>query len=98
MFRVSPHRHRLLGAMIRLEAGGGAALNLMPAEARTIALALDAVREGRSTEGRISLSPLGDDGHFEALAEPDGLRIGADLLDWEAARTLAAALTKAAEA
>jgi hypothetical protein len=97
MIQVTTFRHPALGSMVRLEAGAMPPLRLMPAEAVTIARALDAVRQGRSAERTIYLSPMADDGEFLAEVEADGLRLGDRRLDWESVRGLAERLIAAGE-
>lgn len=92
MIDVTAFRHPALGPMIRLEIPPHSALRLLPAEAATIARALNAVREGRSAEHQIYLSPMADDGEFLADVEEGGLRLGGSLLDWNSVEDLATRL------
>ena len=96
MIRVTATRHRALGMMVRLETDALPPLQLTPQEAVTIARALDAVRDGRSAEPQIYLSPIGDDGEFLATAEADGLRLGSLFLDWAEVGDLARQLSSTA--
>lgn len=93
MFQITPIRHRALGPLLRLDGAGPVPLDLTPQEAQTIAHALEAVRDGRSREPQIFLSPIASDGEFLAQVEADGVRLGGVLLPWpqvgELARQLA---------
>jgi hypothetical protein len=94
MFTVSRREHFALGPMWRLEAGA-LRLDLTPAEASTVSRALKAVREGRSLETEIYLSPVASDGAFSAIVKPDGVALaGAGDLDWPSVERLAEALAK----
>jgi hypothetical protein len=95
MISISPLSHPALGPLLRLEAEGLPPLRLMPAEAATIARALDAVRHGRSAERTIYLSPMADDGEFLAEVEGDGLRLAGIRLGWDEVEDLAARLAAA---
>ena len=88
--------HPALGPLVRVESLAARPLALTPQEAATIARALDAVREGRSRETEIYLSPIAADDAFQALVEADGVRIGERRLDWEATAAFAADLAAAA--
>ncbi|MBI3446226.1 MAG: hypothetical protein HY055_12920 [Magnetospirillum sp.] len=94
MIQVAAATHRALGRLVRLETAPLPPLLLTPQEAGILARALDGVRQGRSSETSIYLSPIADDGEFQATAEQDGMRLGASLfLDWEMIRDLAARLS-----
>ncbi|PWV58620.1 hypothetical protein [Plasticicumulans acidivorans] len=100
VFSVEPVVHRALGPLRRLRVGDFVDLRLTPQEASTLALALHAVREGRSAERQLFLSPIASDGHFNGIVGPDGLTITcvqgqqqADVwLDWGSVESLALAL------
>lgn len=96
MPQISVLRHPALGRLIRLEGVAAAPLSLTPQEAATIARALSAVREGRSSEREIYLSPIASDASFQALVEAEGLRCGERFLHWAMAERLAAQLLEAA--
>lgn len=85
-FCVTRVSHRALGPQVHLEIEPGLSLRLMPAEAKSLALALSAVAQGRSPEREIFMSPLGSDGYFTGKVETQGLRVDAVeptiLLSW----------------
>jgi hypothetical protein len=98
VFSVDSLTHRALGPLLRLTAPG-LALRLTPREARTLALALRAVAEGRSAERDIFMSPIASDGYFVGRADDGGLAVeagaGALALPWPAVTRLADALVRA---
>lgn len=96
-YRLAVVRHRALGRMLRLYLADDLfVLDLTAQEAHTLALALAAVREGRSPEREIYLSPIACDRPFICRVIGPGLAIdmgsGELRLDWEQAGRLAAAL------
>jgi hypothetical protein len=96
MIQVTPIRHRALGPLLRLDGAGPVPLELTPQEAQTIARALEAVRDGRSRETQIFLSPIASDGEFQAQVEADGIRLGDVLLPWPQVGELARLLAEGA--
>ena len=91
--------HRMLGPMVRLTVVEGYSFNLTFQEARTMARALAAVKDGRSSVDEVYLSPIGSDGDFYAKVCPDGLVIEARnpplVLDWSEVGAIAGALAAA---
>ncbi|OAN47981.1 hypothetical protein A6A04_04260 [Paramagnetospirillum marisnigri] len=98
MIQASTFRHRALGTLIRLQADGSPALDLLPREAGTIALALLALSDGRSAESEIYLSPMASDHALHATASHGGIRLGDQFLDWDQVRQLATLLADSAKA
>ena len=98
-FSVDSLTHRALGPLLRLTAPG-LDLRLTPQEARTLALALRAVAEGRSAEREIFMSPIASNGYFVGRVEASGLAVetsdGLLTLDWPVTMRLAEALASAA--
>lgn len=95
---VATTTHPGLGRLVTLSGLSARPLKLTPREASTIAAALAAVRDGRSTVPDVYLSPIACDDEFHALVEPDGLRCGDRLLPWDVVAELSAALeARAAE-
>jgi hypothetical protein len=92
--------HRALGRMVRLTVVAGYGFNLTFQEARTLARALAAVKDKRSSVDEVYLSPIGSDGDFHAKVSPDGLVIDATnpplVLDWSDVGAIADALAAAA--
>jgi len=92
--------HRALGPMVRLTVVDGYGFNLTFQEARTLARALAAVKDKRSSVDEVYLSPIGSDGDFHAKVRPDGLVIEAMnpplALDWSEVGAIADALGAAA--
>lgn len=95
MILVTPVTHPALGPALRLTGLSISPLILSRQEAQTIAAALRAVRDGRSRETEIYLSPIASDGDFQALVEADGVRCHGQKLDWAAVDKLAADLVPA---
>ena len=93
-FSIAPASHRALGSLLRLSIGNAPALLLTPNEAAILSRALSAVREARSAERIIFLSPIASDGDFTATVEGDGIRIGEaeHWLAWPEVERLALAL------
>lgn len=96
MPQVTSVVHPALGQMIRLDGTGAPPLRLTPAEARTIALALRAIRDGRAAEQEIFLSPIASDDVFAAQVGPDGVRCPR-ALDWDQVEHLAGRLLAMAD-
>jgi hypothetical protein len=92
--------HRALGPMVRLMVAEGYGFNLTFQEARTLARALLAVKDKRSSVDEVYLSPIGSDADFHAKVRPDGLVIEATnpplVLEWSEVGAIAAALAAAA--
>jgi hypothetical protein len=92
--------HRVLGRMVRLMVADGFCVNLTFQEARTLARALAAVKDKRSSVDEVYLSPIGSDGDFHAKVSPDGLVIDATnpplVLDWSEVGVIADALAATA--
>ncbi len=97
---VTVFTHRALGAMVRLTIADGYRFNLTFQEARTLARALAAVKDGRSAVEEVYLSPMGSDGEFHVKVRPDGLIVEALnpplMLDWSDVGAIADALAAAA--
>lgn len=93
---VAAAQHRFLGAMVRLSLPGGASALLTRDEAATIARALAAVRDGRSRERTIYLSPIASDHAVTATVWFDGVTLAIGPaehpLDWSGVDEAAAAL------
>ena len=102
LFEVTDTTHRALGRLVVLQLGEALSLRLTPVEAHTLALAMVAVRDGRSAETELFLCPIASDAIFLAQVVGDGLRVetpaGAYPLGWAAVGELAAALSPAAMA
>ena|SRR6185369_11292061 len=98
-FSVDSLTHRALGPLLRLTAPG-LDLCLTPQEARTLALALRAVAEGRSTEREIFMSPMASNDYFVGRVQAWGLVVEASHgplpLEWPAAIRLADGLASTA--
>ena len=88
--------HRALGPMVRLTVADGYRFNLTFQEAQTLARALAAVKDKRSSVDEVYLSPIGSDGDFHAKVRADGLVIDAMtpplVLDWSTVGAIADAL------
>ncbi|HMV64369.1 MAG TPA: hypothetical protein PLN96_13880 [Zoogloea sp.] len=98
-FAVTQTVHRALGPLVVLEVGA-LKVRLTPREAHTLALALFAVRDGRSAETELFMSPIASDGIFVAPVGSDGIAVetsaGPVALDWQAVGELGAQLSPAA--
>jgi hypothetical protein len=96
LFRVDSLTHRALGPLKALTVASSPALRLTPQEAATLSLALAAVRDGRSPEREIFLSPIASDHYFCAHVGPTGIAVetpaGLQSLAWEAVSDLIAQL------
>ena len=73
--QVNHSAHRALGRLIRLTLDGDIRLDFTPEEAATVSRALTAVREGRSTEREIYMSPIASDHEFSGVVLADGVRV-----------------------
>jgi hypothetical protein len=73
--QVKQSAHRAFGRLIRLTLDSYIRLDLTPAEAATVSRALTAVREGRSIEREIYMSPIASDHEFAGTVLPHGVRI-----------------------
>ena len=101
-FTVTDTTHRALGPLRVLKLGETLTVRLTPVEAHTLALALFAVKDGRSAETELFMSPLASDALFVAPVGPDGIAVetpdGPLALGWEDVAALAATLSPAAAA
>lgn len=101
-FSVTDATHRALGRLVVLRLGEALTLRLTPVEAHTLALAMVAVRDGRSAETELFLCPIASNAIFVAQVSRDGLQVetptGAYPLGWADVSALAAALSPAAVA
>ena len=91
--QVRQSAHRSFGQLIRLTLDTDTRLDFTVEEAATVSRALTAVREGRSVEREIYMSPIASDYEFSGTVLPHGLRIavaGTALdLDWDGVDRLA---------
>ncbi len=105
--QVTQTSHRALGPMRLLELGWSTAaharspaalsLRLLPQEAHTLGLALQAVAEGRSPERELFMSPMASNGLFVGHVDTQGVAVELATdpglpLDWPQVRRLAALL------
>lgn len=92
--------HRGLGELLRLTVPDGRSFDLTPQEARTVARALAAVRDGKSKVDEIYMSSIASDRDFSAKVTPDGVLLeGSEPalpLDWPEVGAIAAALAELA--
>lgn len=99
-FSVTDTTHRALGRLLVLRLGDALKVRLTPIEAHTLALAMFAVRDGRSPEKELFMCPIASDPIFVAKVEADGLQVdtpaGAWPLGWLDVGALATALSPAA--
>ena len=99
-FSVTDTTHRGLGRLLVLRLGDALKVRLTPIEAHTLALAMFAVRDGRSPEKELFMCPIASDPIFVARVETDGLQVetpaGGYPLGWLDVGALAAALSPAA--
>ncbi len=93
---VSSFTHRGLGAMLRLSLAEGVSFDLTFEEARTLARAMKAVAERKSTVDEIYMSPIASDRDFVAKVTTEGLTLEAASpplrLAWPEVGAIAAAL------
>lgn len=93
---VARFSHRGLGAMVRLTLVDGLSFDLTLPEARILARALKAVREGKSSVDEVYMSPIASDADFSAKVAPDGLLLQARepplRLGWPQVGAIAASL------
>lgn len=91
--QVRQTAHRAFGQLIRLTLDTDTHLDFTAEEAATVSRALIAVREGRSAEPDIYMSPIASDHEFSGSVLPHGIRIavaGASVdLDWNSVDQLA---------
>jgi hypothetical protein len=91
--QVTQSVHRAFGRLIRLTLDTNIRLDFTAEEAATVSRALTAVREGRSAEREIYMSPIASDHEFSGTVLPHGIRIaiaGTTLdLDWDGVDRLA---------
>lgn len=99
-FAVSETTHRALGRLLILKVGDTLTVRLTPHEAHTLALAMVAVRDGKSAETELFMSPIASDAIFVAPVGTDGIAVetpgGVLPLDWNTVGQLAGALSPAA--
>jgi hypothetical protein len=74
-FQVLQCDHRAFGRLIRLSLDGDTRLDFTPEEAATVSRALTAVREGRSMEREIYMSPIASDHEFSGAVLTEGVRV-----------------------
>jgi hypothetical protein len=74
-FQVLQCDHRAFGRLIRLSLDGDTRLDFTPEEAATVSRALTAVREGRSLEREIYMSPIASDHEFSGAVLTEGVRV-----------------------
>jgi len=90
--------HRALGAMLHVTVADVLSFDLTPEEARTLARALAAVRDGNSSVDEIYMSPIASDRDFSAKVTPDGLLLQGPepplRLEWPEVGEIAAALAE----
>lgn len=100
VFSVSETTHRALGRLLILKVGGTLTVRLTPHEAHTLALAMVAVRDGKSAETELFMSPIASDAIFVAPVGANGITVetpgGALPLDWNTVGQLAGALSPVA--
>ena len=89
MILVTPVTHPVLGSARCLTGLSRSPLILSHGEAQTIAAALRAVRDGRSPETEIYLSPIASDADFHVKVDGDGIHCHGQRLDWGAVEKLA---------
>lgn len=94
---ITTAQHPAFGRLVVLSGLTASPLRLTPQEATTVARALLAVRDGRSREREIYMSPIASDDDFTALVGPEGVSIGDHALDWTAVTTLAEGLLAGAK-
>jgi hypothetical protein len=99
-FTVTDTTHRTLGALRVLKLGDALTVRLTPVEAHTLALALFAVKDGRSAETELFMSPIASDAIFVAQVSPAGIAVetpaGPIALGWDDVTALAGRLSPAA--
>lgn len=99
-FTVTDTTHRALGPLLVLKLGDALTVRLTPVEAHTLALALFAVKNGRSAETELFMSPIASDAIFVAPVGPGGIAVetpaGPVALGWTDVEALATRLSPAA--
>jgi len=99
MFTVLTPIHPTFGPTIVLDMEEDGIIRFTPTEARTVAHALMAMRDGRSLETEIFLSPIVSDASFSATKGEAGLTVtigGPDVfLSWSKVSVIAQALDEA---
>ena len=73
--QVNQSAHRSFGRLIRLTLDGDTRLDFTAEEAATVSRALTAVREGRSAEREIYMSPIASDHDFSGTVLAEGVRV-----------------------
>jgi hypothetical protein len=73
--QVNHSAHRAFGRLIRLTLESDTRLDFTAEEAATVSRALTAVREGRSTEREIYMSPIASDHDFSGTVLAEGVRV-----------------------
>jgi hypothetical protein len=74
-FQVLQCDHRAFGRLIRLSLDGDTRLDFTSEEAATVSRALTAVREGRSLEREIYMSPIASNHEFSGAVLTEGVRV-----------------------
>ena len=73
--QVNHSAHRAFGRLIRLTLDSDTRLDFTAEEAATVSRALTAVREGRSAEREIYMSPIASDHDFSGIVLPEGVQV-----------------------
>jgi hypothetical protein len=73
--QVNHSAHRAFGRLIRLTLDSDTRLDFTAEEAATVSRALTAVREGRSAEREIYMSPIASDHDFSGTVLAEGVRV-----------------------
>jgi hypothetical protein len=73
--QVKQSAHRAFGHLIRVTLDGDTRLDFTAEEAATVSRALTAVREQRSAEREIYMSPIASDHDFTGSVLTDGVRV-----------------------
>jgi len=92
MYSVTAITHPALGSALRLTGLSPSPLTLSLTEAHTIARALLAVRQGRSAETDIYLSPIASDADFQAHVNAEGVCCHGQQIGWAEVEKLATTL------
>jgi hypothetical protein len=73
--QVKQSAHRAFGHLIRVTLDGDTRLDFTAEEAATVSRALTAVREQRSAEREIYMSPIASDHEFSGAVLTEGVRV-----------------------
>jgi|tagenome__1003787_1003787.scaffolds.fasta_scaffold20799777_2 hypothetical protein len=73
--QVTRSAHRTFGSLIRLTLDSDTRLDFTAEEAATVSRALTAVREARSAEREIYMSPIASDHDFSGTVLADGVQV-----------------------